>query len=274
MSSPAAIPDLPVEFLTSSNPLIASYFLAPGIAAHQSLVDAAANFEIVREAENRAATALSESDDPAAVAYRDAREAADSALETIKSERDAQLDEIRKLYADKMKSVTNALKEQERKTLEQIKVDSVSDINMTDLVEQYTTAIQGAKILATTLKDSCPELHEWYKSLPSRTAQANGSGPTRTVDSWTPRLVSAKIVDPDGNTHTLPDPGNKVPSTLGAIAKIVGGNRKGHQLALLGSIGSPDNLSVDPENPSVYSITNNGKVYSIAVVGRDSKADD
>jgi len=268
MSSPAVIPDLPVEFLNSSNPLITSMFLPVGIQAHAQLVEAAGQFETVREAESRAAKALDESADPAAVAYRDAREAADSALEQIKAERDSQLDQIRKLFADKMKSVTDALKEQEKATLAQIQADAVSDIDITSLVENYTVALQGAKILATNLADQCPELKEWYKSLPSRTSQANGSGQTRTVDSWTPRLVKAVVTDQDVNSQEVS------PSTLGAIAKLVGGSRKAHQQQLLGAVGTPDNLSVDPDNPSVYSVTNNGKVFTIAVVGRDSKSDD
>ena len=272
MAAPTRIPDLPVEFLTSDNPLIRTYFLGTGIAAHQALVDAAGQFETVREAESRAATALSESSDPAAVAFRQAKEQADNTLEAIKAERDAQLDAIRKEFAEKMNAVKDALKEQERKTLESIKVDAVSDINVTELVENYTTALQGAKILATTLKDQCPELSAWYKSLPSRTSQANGSGSQRTVDSWTPRLLSAVITDDKGNTHTLPQ--ENTPATLGNIAKIVGGTRKGHQLQLLGAIGTPDNLSSDPENPSVYHVSNNGTHYTVAVVKRDPKSDD
>ena len=267
MSSPAVIPDLPAEFLSSSDPLV-EMFLATGLAAHQGLVEAAGQFEIVREAENRAAKALEESTDPAAVAFREAKEAADAAIEEIKSKRDAQLDEIRKLYAEQTKAVTDAVKSKEKETLAQIQADAVSDINVTDLVENYTTKLAAAKILSNNLKDHCPQLAEWFKSLPSRTSQANGSGAVKTVDSWTPRLVSAVVTDPDGNVE------NVTPSTLGAIAKLVGGSRKGHQQQLLGAVGSPDNLSVDLANPSTYSVTQNGKVFTIAVVGRDAKADD
>jgi len=267
MTTPAIIPDLPTAFLASDNPVV-QMFLPVGLKAHDDLVNAAGQFETVREAESRSQTALNESDDPSAVAYRDAKEAADAALESIKAERDKQLDAIRDLFKEKMKSVTDALKEQEKATLQQIAADSVSDINVTALVENYTTALTAAKMVTTNLKDVCPDLADWFKSLPSRTAQANGSGAVRTVDSWTPRLVSAVITDPDGNTQIV------TPSTLGAIAKILGGSRKGHQQTLLGAVGSPDNLSVDPENPSVYNITKEGKVYSVAVVGRDSKSDD
>jgi vacuolar-type H+-ATPase subunit E/Vma4 len=267
MSSPAVIPDLPVEFLQSDNPVV-QMFLGVGLAAHSGLVEAAGQFETVREAENRAATALAESTDPVAVAYREAKEAADAAIEQIKAERDAQPDAIRKLFAEKTKNVSDQVKAKERETLSAIQADAVSEINVTELVENYTTKLAGLKILASNLKDQCPELSAWFKSLPSRTAQANGSGAVKTVDSWTPRLVSAVITDQDGNTQ-VPEP-----TTLGAIAKLVGGSRKGHQQSLLGAIGSPDNLSVDPESPSVYSVTNNGKVFTVAVVGRDSKSDD
>lgn len=267
MSSPAVIPDLPVEFLNSSNPVV-EMFLPVGLAAHSGLVDAAGQFETVREAESRANKALEESEDPAAVAFREAKEATDAAIEQIKAERDSQLDSIRKLFAEKTKNVTDQLKAKEKETLAQIQADAVSDIDVTALVENYTTKLAAAKILANNLKEQCPELQSWFKSLPTRTSQANGSGTVRTVDSWTPRLISAVVTDPDGNSQNIE------PSTLGAIAKVVGGSRKGHQQQLLGAVGSPDNLSVDPENPSVYSVTHNNKVYTVAVVGRDSKADD
>lgn len=267
MASPSHIPDLPVEFLQSSDPLV-ELFLTTGLAAHQGLVEAAGQFEVVREAESRAAKALEESTDPSAVAFREAKEAADTALEEIKAKRDAQLDEIRKLYAEQMKAVNDEVKAQEKATLAQIQADAVSDINVTELVENYTTKLAAAKLIATNLKEQCPELFAWFKSIPSRTSQANGSGAVKTVDSWTPRLVSAVVTDPDGNTETV------TPSTLGAIAKLVGGSRKGHQQSLLGAVGSPDNLSVDPANPSTYSVSVNGKTFTVAVVGRDSKADD
>lgn len=267
MSNPSRIPDLPAEFLSSDDPLV-GMFVPLGISAHADLVDAAGKFETVREAENRAASALETSEAPEAVAYRSAQESANETLEAIKAERDKEIEAIREKYKGSISEVTNALTEQKNATLKALQVDVMDGINVTELVVNYTAKLGALKILGTNLKDQCPELHAYVKSLPSRTTQARGGANSSVDRNWTPRLAFAEVVDPEGNNVT-PEP-----TTLGAIAKIVGGTRQFHADQLRGAIGSPDNLSVDPANPSVYTVTNNGKTWTVKVAGRDKDADD
>jgi hypothetical protein len=268
MANPTTIPDLPVEFLSSDDALV-GYFQGVGLKAHADLVEAAAKFETIREAESKSQSALEESTDPAAVAYRQAKEDTETSVEAIKAARDKELDEVRKRYNASIKDASDALKEQEKNTLKKIAVELVADIDVTSVVTGYSTALQGMKGLAVTLKDNCPELLAYFKSLPSDKAQANGGGQnTGASRNWTPRLISATVTHPD-NTVTVCDP-----STLGQVAKIAGGNRIFHAHQLQGAIGSPDNLSTDPENPSVYTFTKNNETWTVSVVGRAKGEDD
>jgi len=262
MSNPTTIPDLPREFLESEDSLV-NMFTAVGVLAHADLVDAAAKFETVREAESRASAALESSTAPSAVAYRQAKEETDTTLESIKAERDMEIDAIRQRFNSQISEVKSALKEQETLVLKEIQADSVSEINVTELVENYTTKHTAMKMLANNLKEHCPELHAWVKSLPSRAAQANGGAANSDrVKNWTPRLVSVTVIDPDNNVT------NVEPSTLGAATKVVGGTRQFLANQLLGAIGDPANLSVDPESPSIFTVTKNGQAWKIQVVGR------
>lgn len=267
MASPAVIPDLPAEFLASDDPLV-GMFLPVGIAAHADLVDAAAKFETLREAEVRASAALDSSEDPSAVAYRQAREATVETVESIKAARDKELDEIRKRYNTQIEAANKELDTLKVDTLKSIQVDTISDINVDELVSNYTAKMDAAKILGRNLKEQCPQLAEWVKSLPSKVAQSGGSGPDSRDRNWTPRFASIVVTDPEGK-EIVPNP-----VTLGATAKIVGGTRQFHAKQLLGAIGDPSNLSNDPANPSVYEVKNNGKVWTVSVVERVNDSDD
>ena len=268
MANPTTIPDLPREFLESEDSLV-NMFTAVGVLAHADLVDAAAKFETVREAESRATAALESSEAPAAVAYRQAKDEADATLESIKAERDKEIDAIRQRFNSQISEVKSALKEQETLVLKEIQADSVSEINVTELVENYTTKHTAMKMLANNLKEHCPELHAWVKSLPSRAAQANGGAANSDrVKNWTPRFMSIVVTDPDGNVT------NVEPTTMGATTKVVGGTRQFLANQLLAAIGDPANLSSDPESPTVFTITKNGQLWTIAVVERVTKSDD
>jgi len=121
--------------------------------------------------------------------------------------------------------------------------------------------------MGNNLKEQCPELHAYVKALPTRNTAVNGKANSDKVRNWTPRLVVTTVIAPDGTVT------NVEPTTLGNVAKFVGGTRQHHSAVLLGAIGSPDNLSSDPEHPSVYYIEKNGETWQVQVVERSKSSD-
>lgn len=264
--STVVFPELPTEFVSSDDPTVAIF--APSINSEYSiLVELTNQYETVREADAKTAAALADSPEEWAVDYRQAEDEANEALEAIQAEFDAQVKELKDAIAKRKNSVKDALKLEKDAALHKGNVAVAGDIDQDKLAADYAVHAAAFGKLVKLIKDEVPAMVEFAKAIPSPVKQAKGNSTSSGVRGWTPRLVSVTV---DGNAVT--------PSTLGEAAKVAGikgaGGRNLLRDRLLGSIVTPENLSTDSDNPSVFTITVNETEHTVAVVGKVAAADD
>lgn len=264
--SAVTLPTLPTEFVESDDPTVAIF--APSINSEYSiLVDLTGKFETVREADAKTAAALADSPEEWAVDYRQAEEEATEQLETIQSELDEQIKAAKEAAAARKKAVNAGLQLEKEAALAKGNVAVAGDIDQTKLAADWAVHSAAFGKLVKLIKDEVPAMVEFAKAIPSGVKQAKGNSVAQGSRGWTPRLVSVTV---DNVAVT--------PPTLGAAAKAAGAKGAGGRglLAnrLLGAIVTPDNLSTDPESPSVFTVKDGNTEHVIAVVGKVASADD
>ena len=275
MTSATRIPDLPTKFTESEDEFLKLFH---GLIenSHQNLVDLSAQYETLREAKDRAASAMEASDHPDAVAFRAIAETVAETVENLQSERDDRIKAIRTEYKTKIDDATKSIDAERERVLKLIASDTISDIDPIKLVEEYSRHLEALKSTAKSLKEHSPELFEYAKTLPTKVAQTTGG--TNALGAKrgpTPRLASVVVVNPDGTVsemtpHTLGEAAKHTNSHAG-VKSVTRGALATQMLAVVGN--QADLISVDPESPTVFYFTVNEKSYQYQVVAVDkSKA--
>lgn len=269
MTNPT-IPALPDSFVESEDETV-SLFVPAAMKAWRKLVELSGTYARVRSAEQDAESALETSDNPAAVAYREAQSLADDAVDTIQNEMDEEIKALKAKYSARKREATEGLKTMRNETLSALGAAAIEDIDQDALAASYAANYKGLNGVAKMVKDDYPALVEFVRtSIPSRFSQTPGTGSRGSSGprGWTPRLVSVSV-----NNETIE------PSTLSAAAKHIGikaseGGRKFLVSKLLESIVTPDNLSTDADSPSTFAVKYNDTIYNVAVVGKAKDEDD
>lgn len=269
MTTPV-IPALPDSFVDSDDETVA-LFVPGAMKAWRKLQELSGTYARVRSAEADAESALETSDNPAAVAYREAQSEADDKLEAIQSELDAEIKAVKARYAERKKAATEGLKAMRNETLSALGSAAIEDIDQDQLAASYAANYKALSGVAKLVKDDYPALVEFVRTqVPSRFSQTPGTGSRGSSGArgWTPRLVSVTV---NGNAVE--------PSTLSAAAKVIGikaseGGRKLLVSKLLEAIVTPDNLSTDVDSPNTFAVKYNDTVYNVAVVGKAKDDDD
>lgn len=268
MSAPL-VPALPDGFIESDDETV-QLFQPVVLKAWKKLVELGGTYNRIRDAKVAAENALDNSEDPRAVSYREAASLADDAIESIDNEMNEELKAVRAKFSERRKAVTSKLKAHQSETLDALQLAQVEDIDPDQLAASYLANYKALKNAANAVKDDFPQLAEYVKAqVPSRFSQTPGnSGGSGDQRGWTPRLVFATVNDVPVD-----------PTTFGAIAKFIGikaseGGRKLLVGKLLESIVTQDNLSTDVENPSKFTVKYNDTLYNIAVAAKGSDAAD
>lgn len=268
MTAPTTVPALPDGFIESDDETVA-LFVPPAMKAWRKLVELSGTYERVRKASEDAESALEESDDPQAIAYREAQSKADDAVEVINSELEEAIKTLRTEFKAKREAAQQGLKELKNETLKALGSAMIEDVDQDQLAESYLKNFKSLQGIARMLKDDYPDLTEFVKSsIPSRFTQTPGTRGASGPRGWTPRLVSVTV---NGNVVS--------PATLGAAAKEIGfkaseNGRKFLAAQLLAAVVTPDNLSTDSDSPSRFAVKYNDTVFNVEVVGKAADTGD